>query len=212
MYHINIFKDKVLYKKLKSYKSIDRAKKYFNNKVKDSNNSFFETQVKNTRPTIYEILLIEDSVTDRSPIFRIDEYGRNIKIKTDVNNVRILDVKPYKVPDKIYDLKKDKKITFNDFCNTYLKFKDLKVVFSLNNKIVVQRDINFYLFSTKNCSESIRFLNDLSKFCLNNGRQDVMVVIDTSVPQKKFLYKELVNIGYDIKMLYRKNTTYSERK
>ena len=211
-YHIKIFKNQVLYKHLRTYKSYSKSLEFFKKKVEESNERFFEVQVKNTRPTKYEILLVEEKKLLHETLFKVDEFGRNIKIKTDNNNFTILEVKPYKIEEKVFDLKKNKRITFNEFCNQYLKFKDLKVVYLLNNKIIVQRELNYFLFSCKDTEESMRFLSELSTYCLNNIRRDIMIITDTSVPQKKYIYRELVKIGYDIKMLYRKKTTHQERK
>lgn len=211
-YKIHIFKNKSLYKKLKSFKSFDRAKKFFDSKVDESNKVYFDIQIKNTKPVKYEILLVEDNESKQTSLFRIDELGRNVRIKSDTNEVSILDVKPYKIPEKIYDIKNNKKITLSEFVIKYLKFKELKVVYSLNNKIILQRDDNYFLFSCKDESESLRFLESISKIMLSDGRNDIMVVLDVSVPQKKYIYKNLIEQGYDIKMLYRKKTTHRERK
>lgn len=213
MYHINIFKNKVLYKKLKSFKSYDRAKKYYENKLTESNSIFFDVQIKNTKKVNYEIMLIEEnSNVNQTSLFKIDEFGRNVKIKTDSENFLILEIKNYKIPEKVFDLKKNKKITFSELVNSYLRTKDLKVVHSINNKIIVQKDLVYNLFSCKDEIESLRFLSELSKYCIQNDRKDVMVVNDTSVPQKKFIYNELENMGYSRNMLYRKKTTHSERR
>jgi len=212
LYHIHIFKNKVLYKKLKTFKSYDRAKKFFDKKYQESEKIYFDVQIKNTKPIKFELLLVEDNQTGQPKLFKVDELGRNVKIVTDTNQFSIIDVKPYKIPEKIFDIKKKKKVTLLDFVNDYLKFKELKVVYSINNKIVVQKDDKYTLFSCKDELESLRFLDGVSKYSLNNGRKDIMVVIDTSTPQKKYIYKNLIEQGYNIKMLYRKKTTHRERK
>lgn len=212
LYHIHIFKNKVLYKKLKSFKSYDRAKKYFDKKLKESDKVYFDIQVKNTKPIKFELLMVEDNQSEQPKLFKVDELGRNVEIKTDTNQYTILDVKLFKIEEKIYDIKKQKKVTLIDFVTDYLKFKELKVVYNINNKIILQRDDKYVLFSCKDETESLRFLDGLSKYSLDNGRKDVMVVIDTSTPQKKYIYKNLIEQGYDIKMLYRKKTTHQERK
>jgi len=39
-------------------------------------------------------------------------------------------------------------------------------------------------------------------------RGDCMFVLDISSPQRKYLYKLLTDMGYNIDYLYRKETTY----
>lgn len=211
-YQIHIFKNKTLYKKLKKFKSYERAKKFFDSKLKESENVFFDIKIQNTKSVKFELLFIEEKNNNQELLFKVDEFGRNVKIKTDTNDFTIIDIKPYKIPDKVFDLKQKKKISFNELILNYLKYKELKVVYLINNKIIIQRDSNYYLFSCKDENESIRFLSDLSNYCIQNDRKDIMVVLDTSIPQKKIIYKELEDLGYSRKMLYRKKTTHSERK
>lgn len=201
-----------MYKKLKSYKSYENAQNFYNKKIEESQKIFFETKIQNTKDVKFEIVLTENKNTKQTSLFVTDELGRNIKVKTDDSNFTILKIFEYKISDTIYDIQKKKKINFIEFCEKYLKFKDLKVVSSLNNKIVVQRDDNFSLFSCKDENESHRFLDELSKYMLQNKRSDIMIVFDTSIPQKKFLYKKLIESGFELKMLYRKKTTHSLRK
>lgn len=194
------------------YKSYENALDFYNKKLEDSKNIYFETKIQNTKEVKFELVLTENKNNKQTTLFVTDELGRNVKVKTDDSNFSILKISEYKVPDTIFDIQKKKKINFVELCEKYLKYKDLKVVSSLNNKIVVQRDENFNLFSCKDENESYRLLENLSKFLIENKRADIMVVHDTSVPQKKFLYKKLIECGYDLKMLYRKKTTHSLRK
>ena len=103
---------------------------------------------------------------------------------------------------------KKTKITLDEILN-YLKGVDtLKVVYCLNNKVVIQKDEEFRLFSLKTEEESIRFIESLAERFYALKRKDCMFVTDTSTPQKKYLINLLSEKGFDKKMLYRKYTTY----
>ena len=90
----------------------------------------------------------------------------------------------------------------------YLKSDGLKMISSLNNKIIVQKDDVINLFSLKNEFESSRFIDCLSLHFFKIKRGDCLFIKDTSSAQKKYLYNLLESNGIDKKLLYRKFTTY----
>jgi hypothetical protein len=104
-----------------------------------------------------------------------------------------------------------KEYLLRSFLKTYCNKKDFKSIFSLNNKVVVQVDDNFNLFSLKNSIDSHRFITVLESYFMNNGRKDAMFVKDTSTVQRKWLYNILEENGFDRKKLYKQVTTYSKR-
>jgi len=87
----------------------------------------------------------------------------------------------------------------------------LKNIFVLNNKICVQKDDIFNLFSLKNKEDSDRFLEILENYFRDNGRSDAIFVRDTSSAQRKWIYRILEERGFDKKRLYRLKTTFSKR-
>ena len=84
-----------------------------------------------------------------------------------------------------------KKITANEFITQYLKSDGLKMISSLNNKIIVQKDEVINLFSLKNEFESSRFIDCLSLHFFKIKRGDCLFIKDTSSAQKKYLYNLL---------------------
>ena len=81
----------------------------------------------------------------------------------------------------------------------------------MNNKVAVQNDDNVKLFSLKDEDESRRFLENLNDHLIDNGRGDSIIVIETSKPQKKYLYDILSEMGFSKQSLYRRSTTYKPR-
>ena len=104
-----------------------------------------------------------------------------------------------------------KKITFNEFVKKYCKDKDLKNIFTLNNKICVQKDDELSVFSLKDKNESIRFLDTLQNYFFSSNRSDALFVKDISTTQRKWIYNVLTEKGFDKKRLYRLKTTFSKR-
>ena len=87
----------------------------------------------------------------------------------------------------------------------------MKSISSLNNKIIVQVDEDFKLFSLKNIEDCQRCLQIMEKHFRQKGRRDAFFVKDTSTTQRKWLYNILEEKGFDRRKLYRQTTTYSKR-
>jgi hypothetical protein len=141
-----------------------------------------------------------------------DEIGRNVRVTLDEDGMTLLKIETYKKEETIYDIKQNKKITISEFIKKYLRGDGLKMVSTLNNKVVVQEDEKIYLFTLKSDSESSRFIDCLSSHFFKTKRGDSMFVKDYSTAQKKYLYKLLESAGIDKKILYRKFTTLPPSK
>jgi hypothetical protein len=211
-YLIVLFKNKERYKIIKKYRTYNNAFQLFSKKIKESEQVIYNVQTENGRDVSYEIALIERTNNTQLPLFKTDELGRNITMKLDISDHIILKINEYRIPEKIYDLQKNKKIDANDFIDKEFKTDTLKLVSKLNNKIIVQNDDNYKLFSLKSSEDSNRFLDNLQKHMIDNGKKNCLIVKDTSKEQKKYLYEILSNLGFDKKMLYRNSTTHLKDK
>lgn len=98
----------------------------------------FERKVENAEEVQYEVGLLSKNSSFQSSLFIIDDYGRNNPVSLENPEYVFLDIKKYKVEELIFDWQKQSKITFNNFIDTYCKSKELKNIFTLNNKICVQ--------------------------------------------------------------------------
>ena len=83
-----------------------------------------------------------------------------------------------------------------------------KMISKLNNKIVLQEDDNFKLFTLKNVYDSDRFIDTLSDILIKEKRSNVLLVKDVSTAQRKYLYNLLVEKGYPKSYLLRYSTTH----
>ena len=207
-YLIVLFKNKVRHKILKKYITFKRAKNYFENLKKENEDIIFEKLIVNGNDSTFEVGLVEKSNNQLVPVYITDEMGRNVKVKLENEGMTLIEISIFKVEEEIFDLQQGLRIRTKDLIKKYLKSDGVKMISSLNNKIIVQSEDEIYLFSTKNSSESERFLDCLSNFFYRIKRRDCLFVKDISKAQKKYLYSILESKGFDKKVLYRKFTTF----
>ena len=166
----------------------------------------FITEYISRKRVMFELSIITTE-TSKESIFVKDEMGRNKKITLGESNYNLIKLLPYWKEEMIYDHHTKNKINFNDLIQTYLNSKDFKQVFTLNNKLVIQKDEIFNLFSLKTISDATRLLKIIELDFLDNGRYDCLFVSDTNTVQRKQLYDLLVGVGYKREFL-RKQFTY----
>ena len=211
-YIIILFKNKERYKIIKKYKTYKNALPFFNSKVKESNDVVFDVQTENGRDVNYEIALLERTSEKLFPIYRTDEMGRNIPVELNDPNYAILKIEKYNIPEKVFSISKKQKISSEKLINNYLKGDSLKLVSKLNNKIIIQDEDIYNLFSLKSTYDADRFLINLERNMINNNKSNCLIVKDSSKEQKKYLYEILTNLGYNKSMLYRTSTTHLKDK
>lgn len=211
-YWIVLFKDKKKVKIIKKYVSLSKAEQFFRNIIIKSENVLFEVKFENGIPVEYEIGLIDSGYQSYSPTYKIDDLGRSLRVKLLDENMNILKLTYFKKEEFLYDLQKNKRILSSDFVKSYMSGKNLKILSALNNKLVLQEDEKFSLFSLKNESDTLRFIGNLERSFMSNGRSDCLFVKDTSKPQKKYLIDLLSKQGIKKTLLYRQYTTFPQMK
>ena len=205
-YLIVLFKNKERKKIIKKFKTKERAEKFFDKLL--NNDVVFNKEVENGKRCEFELGILENDSKDFTPFYVRDELGRQIKIEIDDPNYKITKISKYKVEEFLYDLQTKNKIPFKYFYSKYLKVTGLKFISKLNNKLLVQEDDNYFLFSLKSDGDSNRFLKILEDTLYKNKRSDCVVVYDTSIQQKKYLYSILESKGISKSFLYRNSTTF----
>jgi len=211
-YIVVLFKNKIRKRIIKKFITYNKAINFFEKLKKENDEIIFNKLIENTKKCEYELSLIEYSSNRLIPIYLTDEMGRNIKVKIEDDNLTIVKIIPYKIEDTIYDLQKKEKITTQKFLKSYLTGDGLKMISVLNNKIILQKDDEVYIFSLKSESESSRFVDCLSLHFFKIKRGDCLFIKDYSSPQRKYLYSLLESKGFDKKILYRKFTTHPRSK
>ena len=207
-YLIVLFKNKERKKIIKSFKTYENAKKFYDNQIISNKNIKFNTLFENGKSCSFEIGILEKNSKNFDSYFIKDKLGRQVKVELDDSDYTILSVSEFLTEELLYDIQTSSKISFDHFIKKYLPKDGLKLVSKINNKIVVQNDDKFDCFSLKSVSESGRFLDVLGKFLQDKNRIDCILVPDSSKSQKKYLYDILEKGGIPKSKLYRTYTTY----
>jgi hypothetical protein len=210
-YIVVLFKNKKRYKIIKEYKKYSNAFNLYTSKIKECEEIVFDIQTENGMDVKYEIAII-GRVNNNPQLFVTDELGRNVKIEVDDSNYSIIKIQDYKFPEKIQNIQTREKVEVNGLIKKYISDSSLKLVSKLNNKIIIQDDDKYNVFTTKSEYDAERLLANLEKHMINNNRRNCLIVTDASIAQKKYLYEVLSNLGFDKKMLYRKSTTHLKDK
>jgi len=204
-FSVIIFKNNKKRKILKSFVTEQKAIQFYEKKLKESSEIIFDKQFENGSKCNYKLILTS-KVCEVDKLYYFDDLGRNISIDPKItDNLYIKKINMFNKEEKLYDVQENKKITFNKFVKTYLNKDKTLMVSKLNNKVVVQDDDDYSLFSLKTEDECERFLRILES---KTEKKNFIIVRDFTSPQRKYLYDLLVEKGYDIDFLYRTSTTH----
>lgn len=209
---IVLFKNKIKKKIINKFKTKRRANNFYNKLVKESDNVKFDKQFDNGNHSFYEIALLERKSGSENQMYKVDSFGRQVKVDLDDSEYRISKIQDYHIEDSIVDYQTKKKITFTEFLDLYMSSIESKMVSKLNNKIVLQIDNDYKLFTLKNLEDSSRFIDCLIQYFIDNNRGDALFVKDYSTVQRKYLYDLLTEKGFPKDYLFRHSTTHSVRK
>tara|TARA_R110000744_G_scaffold133427_1_gene241793 strand:- start:1213 stop:1848 length:636 start_codon:yes stop_codon:yes gene_type:complete len=166
----------------------------------------FVTEYISRKKVMFELAIITTELSENT-LYVKDTVGRTREITLGDSDYTFIKMLPYWKEEGIYDHTLSEKVSFKELMSLYLVDKSFKQVFTLNNKVIVQKDELFNVFSLKTVSDALRLLTVIELEFLNNGRYDCLFVIDTNTIQRKQLYNILENAGYDRGFL-RKQFTY----
>lgn len=204
---IVLFKDKVKKKIINKFITAKKAKNYYGNLLSKSNEVIFDKQYENGYKCSFEIGLLEKTKNSETKYYK-DDLGRQIKIELEDDDYSIIKVEKFKKEELIVDYKTKKKITTQDLIKKYLSGSGVKMISKINNKIIVQNDDVYNLFTLKNDYDCDRFMDCLSNYFISKKIIDCILVKDVSTAQRKYLYNILVENGFDRKYLFRHSTTH----
>ena len=207
-YNVILFKNKERKKLLKSFKTLKKAENFFSSLQEKSNLVIFNKEIENGVNCTFEIGLIDNAPTEFENYFVKDELGRQIRVKTDNLSVKIVKIVSYKQEELIFDISKNKRINFHTFYKNYISGNEIKIISKLNNKFFIQEDDKINLFSLKTDLDCLRFLTVLENFLINKKKTNCILVTDSSITQKKYLYSFLESKGISKKSLYKQSTTF----
>jgi|688.fasta_scaffold02581_16 hypothetical protein len=211
-YYVVLFKNRARKKIIKKFSNFKNAEKFYNELTKQNTEVIFEKRFENGKECEYEIALLQNKSNEFFDVYKTDDLGRNIRVVLETPEYDLLKIVNYRMEETLFDIKKNKKVSVTSFIKTYLKSDGLKMISTLNNKIIVQADETFNIFSLKSPEEGKRFINSLSQYFYSIKRKDCMFVTDESSAQKKYLIKILSDWGIDKKILYRQYTTHPPKE
>jgi len=207
-YIIVLFKNKIKKKIINKFKTHKKAFEFYNSLINKSNETKFYKKYENGVESFYDLAILESHSGLKNPLFMKDDFGRQIKVVLDDSEYSITKIERYYPEEFILDYNKKTKLTLSDFIKFNLNDSGYKLVSKLNNKIVVQNEDNFKLFTLKNVEDADRFMDTLSSIFLSDKKSDVLLVKDYSTQQRKYLYDILVKKGYPKNYLLRHSTTH----
>ena len=211
-YQVILFKNKVKKKIINKFKTHKKAFEYYKLLIKESDEVIYDKVMENGVVSEYELSLVERSSSSPSSLYMKDDYGRQVKVSLDDSELTMINITRYRIEELFLDYTTNKKIDTRQFIKQYLDPTGFKLISKLNNKIIVQNDDKFNLFTLKTSDESERFIDILTKKFNDEGRKDCLLVKDYSSPQRKYLYELLVKMGFEKSYLQRSSTTYPSRK
>ena len=208
-FSVIIFKNNKKKKILKSFVREQKALEFYEKKLKESSDIIFNVEFETGKPCNYKLILTSKK-NESNNLYYTDNLGRNISINPKISeDLYIKKIDMYNKEEKIYDVNENKKISFNKFKTKYLGQDKTYMISKLNNKVVVQNDDEYALFSLKNEQDCERLLKILES---KSEKRNFIIVRDFSSPQRKYLYDILIDKGYDIDFLYRTSTTHPREK
>jgi len=139
-------------------------------------------------------------------VYRKTVMGKNVPVKISVGDYNLIELSPYWVEEFLYDHQEKRRVPLDYILMTYLPKQNFKQVFSLNNKLIIQNDDVFKIFSLKNVKDCSRALEAIKTIFIDGGRTDTLFVPDNSTVQRKQLYELLIKYGFDKKFLYKQYT------
>ena len=208
-YLIVLFKNNVKKRIIKKFKTRKRAKLFYESKIKESSNVIFSKNYENGIKCEYEIALVKVG-DDGKDLYSKDEFGRQNKVVVEGGEFSIIKIKPYFLEEFILDYQTKDKISIDFLTKKYLSVPGLKLVSKLNNKVIVQNDSVFKLFTLKTCEDASRLIDSLSTHFKRTKKSDCMFVKDYTTTHRKYLYDILIKEGFPKSYLVRLSTTHTK--
>ena len=204
-YHIILFNNKRKKKLLFS----SNLRKTVNQKYKElkkKTNPIFPLKILNRENCSFEIALVERKSGKETGKLKKDDVGRWTRNIIKNQDYQLIEVCEHQVEGTLYDHQTTSRITTQELLGNYLPNSEMCQLFSLNNKIVMQKEDEFSLFSLKTVGESKRFMESMSSYFRSEGITHCLLVRDFSTVQRKQLYNILENKGFKKALLYKHYT------
>ena len=116
-YMVVLFKNKVRKKIINKFVTLDKAEEFFNKKIDENKEVYFDRRVENARDCSFTLCLLERKNDQFNSLFVRDQLGRQVKVELDDPEFKIMKVSDFKVEETIFDITSKEKITLKEFYN-----------------------------------------------------------------------------------------------
>jgi hypothetical protein len=203
--------------KIVLFRNGERVKCFFSSNRLDSVQNKYNELISEKKPKFIVEYLSRKKVRFELGIVTTEDVGDDIYLKDDMGRTKTVGVSgdeynmlkliPYWREEFIYNHQTQSKVSYCEVIDTYLPKDGFKQVFTINNKLVIQNDNEFKMFSLKTVSDAARLIDLIEFDLLDEIRVDCLFVRDTNTVQRKQLYTLLEGAGYERAFL-RKQYTY----
>jgi len=203
--------------KIVLFRNGKRVKCFFSSNRLDSVQNKYNELISEKKPKFIVEYLSRKKVRFELGIVTTEDVGDDIYLKDDMGRTKTVGVSgdeynmlkliPYWREEFIYNHQTQSKVSYCEVIDTYLPKDGFKQVFTINNKLVIQNDNEFKMFSLKTVSDAARLIDLIEFDLLDEIRVDCLFVRDTNTVQRKQLYTLLEGAGYERAFL-RKQYTY----
>jgi hypothetical protein len=176
-------------------------KKY--NALLSENQVLFPQLHRNKKKVNYELALVTTIDVDVPDIFFKDILGRNQKAEFTSGLYSFIELNPYQVEEKVWDFQNDTYVDAEFIYDKMKRGQSFKQVFTLNNKLFIQKDEDIIGYGLKNIEDCHRLFKILQNKAIEDNHGNLMFVIDFSTAQRKDLYELLQKNGFPKESLYK---------
>jgi len=176
-------------------------KKY--NALLSENQVLFPQLHRNKKKVNYELALVTTIDVDVPDIFFKDILGRNQKAEFTSGLYSFIELNPYQVEEKVWDFQNDTYVNAEFIYDKMKRGQSFKQVFTLNNKLFIQKDEDIIGYGLKNIEDCHRLFKILQRKAIDDNHGNLMFVIDFSTAQRKDLYELLQKNGFPKESLYK---------
>ena len=158
---------------------------------------------KRRQEVVHELGLLMPNSRWVDQVWVKDSMGRNQKAVLEDKKLRITEIIPYWVEEKVYDHENGKRIRYHEMMNQILPITELSQIFTLNSKMFIQVDDKVRYFSCKNIYDTERLFEIVKDDLLERKRGNFLFIKDSSTEHRKMLYAMLESKGYKRNELFR---------
>jgi len=191
LFELVILKDGKFKRRLKSYSTLMGGKKYFDGLVEKSKRVLFPKLINASERAYYSIVLIEPSIKKQqeTTVSYRDDLGRNRVIT--LPGYKIIYYSEYNMEEDIIFKNKETKVHANFIIKLLSNDNDFKQVFLIHNKLIIEVNQKYFIFTVKNVDESNRLLDVIRRECFATKVKNIFFFSDVADSLKSEIFDDI---------------------